>query len=227
MEATMRVLVVEDDDVIAGLLQQGLEDVGYSVVVAYDGRDGLREASESVFHLILLDIMLPGLDGMAVCKALRDRRNRTPILMLTARDGIDDKVRGLDSGADDYLAKPFDYKELLARVRALTRRERAQKSNLVRVADLEIDTLEHVVRRGGRELGLSHREFELLLALASHERQVFTRAMILERVWMSEPTSSNVVDVFIKSLRKKVDEGHEVKLIQTVWGVGYTLRGPE
>ncbi|MBB6050314.1 response regulator transcription factor [Armatimonas rosea] len=223
----MRVLVVEDDEVIAGLLQQGLEDAGYTVVVAYEGREGLREASESAFHLILLDVMLPGLDGMAVCKALRDRRNRTPILMLTARDAVDDKVRGLDSGADDYLAKPFDFKELLARVRALTRRERAQKSNLIRVADLEIDTVEHRATRGGRELSLSHREYELLVALASHERQVFTREMILERVWMSEPTTSNVVDVFIKSLRKKVDEGHESKLIQTVWGVGYTLRGPE
>ena len=157
----MRVLVVEDDEVIAGLLEQGLGDAGYSVVVAYDGHAGLREASESAFHVILLDIMLPGLDGMAVCKALRDRRNRTPVLMLTARDSIDDKVRGLDSGADDYLAKPFDFKELLARVRALTRRERAQKSNLVRVADLEIDTLEHVDRRGGRELVLSHREYQL------------------------------------------------------------------
>lgn len=223
----MRVLVVEDDEVIAELLQQGLEDAGYTVVVTYEGHEGLREASESAFHLILLDVMLPGLDGMAVCKALRDRRVRTPILMLTARDAVDDKVRGLDSGADDYLAKPFDFKELLARVRALTRRERALKSNLIRVADLEIDTVEHRATRAGRELGLSHREFELLLALASHERQVFTREMILERVWMSEPTTSNVVDVFIKSLRKKVDEGQELKLIQTVWGVGYTLRGPE
>lgn len=223
----MRILVIEDDEVIAGLLRQGLEDAGYTVTVRGAGDTGLEEASDGVYHLILLDRMLPGRDGISVCKALRERRNRTPILMLTARDGVDDKVSGLDAGADDYLPKPFDFKELLARVRALTRRERQHKSNVVRIADLEIDTVERQVRRAGQPLSLSFREFELLLALAAHERQVFTRETILERVWQSEPVSSNVVDVFIKSLRKKVDEGHEWKLIQTVWGVGYTLRGPE
>lgn len=223
----MRVLVIEDDEPIAAMLRLGLEDAGYTVTVVHEGQAGLDEALANSYHLLLLDLMLPGKDGFAVCSALRDQRNRTPILMLTARESVSDKVRGLDLGADDYLAKPFDFKELLARVRALTRRDRQNKARVIKVADLEIDTAEYRVVRAGQELNLSHREYELLEALASHESQVFTREAILERVWMSDPTASNIVDVYIKSLRKKVDAGHDIKLIQTVWGVGYTLRVPQ
>lgn len=223
----MQVLVIEDDAAIGALLKQGLEDAGYAVAWAQDGDEGLRQALAGSFQLILLDVMLPVRDGWSVCRALRDRRSRVPILLLTALDGIDDRVRGLDDGADDYLPKPFDFKELLARVRALTRRESGHRARVVRVADLEIDTGERRATRAGRDLDLTHREFELLLAMASRERQVFTREAILERVWQSEATTSNLVDVFIRSLRKKVDDGSEVKLIQTVWGVGYSLRGPE
>lgn len=223
----MQVLVIEDDAAIGALLKQGLEDAGYAVAWAQDGDEGLRQALAGSFQLILLDVMLPVRDGWSVCRALRDRRSRVPILLLTALDGVDDRVRGLDDGADDYLPKPFDFKELLARVRALTRRESGHRARVVRVADLEIDTGERRATRAGRDLDLTHREFELLLAMASRERQVFTREAILERVWQSEATTSNLVDVFIRSLRKKVDDGSEVKLIQTVWGVGYSLRGPE
>lgn len=223
----MRVLVIEDDEPIAAMLKIGLEDAGYSVTVVHEGQAGLDEALAKPYHLVLLDLMLPGKDGFSVCSALRDQRNRTPILMLTARESVADKVRGLDLGADDYLAKPFDFKELLARVRALTRRDRQNKARVIKVADLEIDTAEYRVVRAGQELSLSHREYELLEALASHESQVFTRESILERVWMSEPTTSNIVDAYIKSLRKKVDAGQELKLIHTVWGVGYTLRVPQ
>lgn len=223
----MQVLVIEDDAAIGALLKQGLEDAGYAVAWAQDGDEGLRQALAGSFQLILLDVLLPVRDGWSVCRALRDRRSRVPILLLTALDGVDDRVRGLDDGADDYLPKPFDFKELLARVRALTRRESGHRARVVRVADLEIDTGERRATRAGRDLDLTHREFELLLAMASRERQVFTREAILERVWQSEATTSNLVDVFIRSLRKKVDDGSEVKLIQTVWGVGYSLRGPE
>ena len=223
----MRILVIEDEEAIAGLLQQGLEDAGYSVTVAHDGTVGLQRALEGSFHLILLDLMLPGRSGLEVCNELRGRRSPTPILMLTARDTVEDKLRGFELGADDYLPKPFDFRELLARVRALLRRDRLHRARVIKIADLEIDTAAYRVTRAGQELALSHREYELLEALASHEGQVFTREAILDRVWRSDPTSSNIVDVFIKSLRKKVDAGHELKLIQTVWGVGYTLRGPE
>ena len=223
----MRVLVIEDDEPIAAMLRLGLEDAGYTVTVVHEGQAGLDEALANSYHLLLLDLMLPGKDGFAVCSALRDQRNRTPILMLTARESVSDKVRGLDLGADDYLAKPFDFKELLARVRALTRRDQKNKARVIKVADLEIDTAEYRVVRAGQELNLSHREYELLEALASHESQVFTREAIMERVWMSDPTASNIVDAYIKSLRKKVDAGHDIKLIQTVWGVGYTLRVPQ
>jgi len=223
----MRILVIEDEEAIAGLLQQGLEDAGYTVTVAHDGTAGLQRALEGSFHLILLDLMLPGRSGLEVCNELRGRRSPTPILMLTARDTVEDKLRGFELGADDYLPKPFDFRELLARVRALLRRDRLHRARVIKIADLEIDTAAYRVTRAGQELALSHREYELLEALASHEGQVFTREAILDRVWRSDPTSSNIVDVFIKSLRKKVDAGHELKLIQTVWGVGYTLRGPE
>jgi len=221
----MRILIVEDDEPIAGMIRRGLEEAKYQVDHASDGATGLKMASESNYGLVVLDLMLPRMDGWGVCEELRARRSRVPILMLTARDTIDDRVRGLDAGADDYLPKPFDFGEFLARVRALLRRDRVHRTRVIRVGDLEIDTAQRRVTRGSLPICLSRREYDLLEALAAHESHVLTREAIQERVWMNEEATSSTVDVYIGMLRKKVDAGHPVKLIQTVHGVGYTLRG--
>lgn len=223
----MKILLVEDEAGIASMIRRGLEAASYIVDTATDGLTGRKMALENVYSLILLDVMLPGMDGWRVCTDLRAHRVQTPILMLTARDTVEDKVRGLDTGADDYLPKPFDFQELMARVRALLRRDRVHRSRVISVADLTIDTAQRRVTRAGVEIGLSHREYELLEALAAHESQVLTRDVILERVWMDEESYSNTVDVYIGMLRKKIDAGHAVKLIQTVRGTGYTLRAPD
>ena len=223
----MKILLVEDEAGIAMLIRRGLSNANYAVETAADGAVGLEMALENTYSLIILDVMLPGMDGWQVCEELRAHRRQTPILMLTARDAVDDRVRGLELGADDYLPKPFDFRELLARVQALLRRDRVHRARLIRVADLEMDTAQRRVTRAGTEIGLSHREYELLEALASHESQVLTREVILERIWMDEDSYSNTVDVYVGMLRKKIDAGRAVKLIQTVRGVGYTLRVPE
>jgi DNA-binding response OmpR family regulator len=171
--------------------------------------------------------MLPKIDGWRICQMLREDGNDVPILMLTARGSIEDRVQGLELGADDYLPKPFAFPELLARVRALLRRDKKHKTRLIRVADLEIDTAQWRVTRAGVEIKLTHREYELLEALASREGQVLTRETIQERIWMDEESYSNTVDVHIGQLRKKIDTGHDVKLIQTIRGVGYALYRPE
>ena len=220
----MRVLLVEDDAGIATMIRRGLEDERYQVDVARDGARGLELARAGEYGLIVLDLMLPKIDGWQVCEQLRAAKNQTPILMLTARDSVDDRVKGLDTGADDYLPKPFDFKELLARMRALARRERIHRSRLIQIADLEIDTVGRRVTRHGIEIRLSHREFELLEALASNEGRVLDRQTIQERVWLNEEVYSNMVDVYIGTLRKKIDSGQDVKLIHTVHGVGYSLR---
>lgn len=220
----MKVLVIEDDAGIANMVRHGLEEANYLVEIASDGATGLQMALENTYGIIILDLMLPKMDGWQVCEELRRRRNRAPVLMLTARDAVDDRIRGLDAGADDYLPKPFDFQEFLARVRALLRRDRIHRTRIIRLADLEIDTSQRRVTRSGIEIGLSHREYELLEALAAHEGQVFTREAIQERVWMNETASSNTVDVYIAMLRKKIDAGHTIKLIHTVHGAGYTVR---
>lgn len=220
----MKVLLVEDDVAIARVVKRGLEQAGYQVDVAQDGVSGLEAVFGSIYNAIILDVMLPKMDGFLVCEELRKRKVRTPILMLTARGAVDDRIKGLDIGADDYLPKPFDFNELLARIRALLRRDKVHKARIIRVADLEIDTARRKVTRAGVEIGLSHREYALLEALASREGYVLTREMIQERVWMDDESYSNTVDVYIGMLRKKIDAGHEVKLIQTVRGVGYSLR---
>ncbi len=222
----MRLLVIEDDPVIATLLRKGLEQAQFEVDVVADGPTGLRRAREGAYGLIVLDVMLPGLDGWSICRTLRDRRDITPILMLTARDSIDDRVKGLEGGADDYLSKPFDFKELLARVRSLLRRDKLHKTRAIRVGDLEIDTATRVVVRAGQEIQLTPREFSLLEALALNEGRVLTREMIQDRVWMDDESFSDTVKVHIANLRKKIDAAHTVKLIQTVHGIGYTLRAP-
>ena len=223
----MNILVVEDDAVLSDLLRQGLEEAGFHVKLAADGGAGLQAAREGTFGLILLDVMLPKLDGWAVCRALRERRNTTPILMLTARDSILDRVRGLEGGADDYLPKPFDFAELLARVRALLRRDKLHKTRVVRVADLQIDTATRLVTRGEDELTLTPREYLLLEALVLNEGRVLTREMIQDRVWLDEESFSNTVNVHMSNLRKKLDSRYPHKLIHTVHGIGYTLRAPD
>jgi two-component system copper resistance phosphate regulon response regulator CusR len=223
----MRILLIEDDDVIAERIKFGLEKARFTVDVAYDGETGLRMAREGPYAVLILDLMLPVRDGWSVCEALRIRRNPVPILMLTARGAVEDRVRGLNTGADDYLPKPFDFNELLARVRALLRRDQIHKSGSLQIADLEIDSTNRQVRRDGRELVLTPREFSLLEALARNEGRTLTREHILERVWGDDESYSNTVSFHVASLRKKVDADYAVKLIHTVHGIGYVLRNPE
>ena len=222
----MHVLLVEDEPDMAAIVAEGLTEAGHKVDVAHDGETGLRLALTGQFALLILDVMLPGLSGWEVCERLRARRVLTPILMLTARDAVADRVHGLDLGADDYLPKPFDFAELLARVGALLRRERMHKARVIGIADLTIDTQARRVHRGGREIGLTPREYSLLEALASHEGQALTRERILDQIWQDDESLSNTVDVYIRFLRRKIDDPFPDKLIQTVHGVGYCLRAP-
>jgi len=222
----VRILLVEDDEVIAERIQAGLEKARYTVDVAYDGEHGLALAKDGAYALVILDVMLPRRDGWSVLEALRRRNKRVPVLMLTARDGVDDRVKGLDLGADDYLPKPFDFKELTARVRALLRRESVTKSNVIRIADLEIDVLARSTRRGGKDVSLTPHEFSLLEALARNSGRTLTREMIQECVWGDDESYSNVVSFHVASLRKKLDANAPTKLIHTVYGVGYVLRDP-
>lgn len=224
MKPGTRVLIVEDDRAIARFLQLQLEHHGYSVLCSYDGLSGLEAVSGFRPEVIVLDIMLPGLDGVGVLKKLRSEGNAVPVIMLTARDTAMDKVHSLDRGADDYLAKPFDTGELMARIRALLRR--VQGEEVIRVADLEIDTAAHIVRRGKRRIDLTAREYELLLFMARNVRRVLSRETLLSRVWDQDfDVGTNVVEVYISYLRKKIDAPGERRLIHTVRGVGYALRG--
>ncbi|HLK61711.1 MAG TPA: response regulator transcription factor [Chthonomonadaceae bacterium] len=220
----MRVLLLEDDEAIAEVVRQGLEEARYSVEVAENGEKGLEMAAQQEYELIILDIMLPEMSGWEVCQQLRARRDLTPILMLTARDATQDRVRGLDLGADDYLTKPFDFAELLARLRALQRRDKMHRTRLIQIADLEMDTGSRRVFRAGREVNLTEREYSLLEALAAYEGRTLTREFIQERVWHDDASYSNTVDAYIRLLRKKIDANHDLKLIQTIHGVGYALR---
>jgi two-component system copper resistance phosphate regulon response regulator CusR len=222
----MKILLIEDEPEIAAIVQRGLEEARYAVDVAEDGATGLDRALTGSYALIILDVMLPGMDGWQVCQRLRARRNPVPILMLTARDAVDDRVHGLEMGADDYLPKPFAFRELKARVQALLRRDRIHKAKIVRIADLELDTEAQRVTRAGEEIPLTQREYLLLEALATREGQVLTRDMIQQRVWRDDDSYSNTVDVHISSLRKKIDTDQEVKLIHTVHGRGYMVKGP-
>jgi len=221
----MRVLVVEDERRIAAYVKRGLEEQGYAVDVAYTGPEALDWAAVVNFDLIVLDILLPELDGIAVCRELRARGVRTPILMLTARDAIDDRVAGLDAGADDYLVKPFALKELLARLRALARRGAdTPRSSVLQVADLTLDTLTRRVRRGGKAIGLTAKEYAVLECLMREPGRVLTRTVIADHVWNYDVYhQSNVVDVYIRNLRRKIDDGFDLRLIHTVRGAGYRL----
>jgi DNA-binding response OmpR family regulator len=219
----MKILVIEDDFGISTMIRSGLEEAHYQIRVAKDGVKGLELARTHEYGLLILDIMLPKLDGWQICERLRAERNQTPILMVTARNSVDDRVRGLDIGADDYLPKPFEFRELLARVRALARRERVHRSNLIHIGDLEIDTVGKRVSRAGESIQLSHREFELLEALASNEGRVLDRQTVRDRVWLNDAMSSNMVDVYVRALRNKIDRNRSEKLIKTIHGVGYCL----
>lgn len=220
----MRILVVEDEPGIAQFIQQGLSEAGYAIDLVQDGKMGLDYALAAEYDVIVLDIMLPDLDGLAVLQELRHRSLKTPVLLLTARDTIADRVRGLDSGADDYLVKPFAFPELLARVRALLRRPPLQANTILQVGDLMMDTARREVRRADTLLDLSAREFTLLEYLMRHPNQVLTRTQIAEHVWNFDFfNESNVVDVYIGYLRRKLDRGGARPLIHTVRGVGYRM----
>jgi two-component system OmpR family response regulator len=221
----MRVLVVEDEVRTAALLRRGLSEAGYSVDTAVDGPDAVWRACEFSYDAVVLDVMLPGYDGLEVCRRLRDRGQWAPVLMLTARGDLAARVRGLDSGADDYLAKPFSFDELFARLRALIRRGAPERPALVHSGDLRLDPAARRVWRGDTELGLSPKEFALLELFLRHPGQVLTRIRILEHVWdYSYDGVSNVVDQYVGYLRRKIDRPFGVTQLETVRGVGYRLR---
>ncbi len=220
----MRVLLVEDERRIADFIRKGLSECGYAVDVAHDGEEALDWVDVAEFDIVVLDVMLPVRDGIEVCRELRGRGVQTPVLMLTARDAIEDRVRGLDSGADDYLVKPFAFAELLARLRALVRRERSASGPRLQVGELVLDTTTREVFRQDRAIGLTTKEYALLEYLMRHPNQVLTRTMIAEHVWNYDfDNATNVIDVHIRNLRRKMDDPFPDKLIHTVRGAGYRI----
>ena len=223
----MRILVVDDDRRLCGIMKRGLLEEGYAVDLAYDGEEGEWIAEAGSHDLIVLDIMMPGKNGIEVCQALRSKRINTPVLMLTARDTVEDRVRGLDAGADDYLIKPFAFNELLARVRALLRREAVSRSPRLQVGDLTLDTVTREVRRGERSIELTTKEYTILEYFMRHPNMVISRTMLQEHAWDYEFDSlSNLIDVYIRRLRRKIDAEGEASMFQTVRGAGYRLKGP-
>jgi DNA-binding response OmpR family regulator len=221
----MRILVVDDDRRLCAIIRRGLLEEAYAVDLAYDGEEGEYLAEVNPYDLIILDIMLPNKDGIEVCHALRVKKINTPILMLTAKDTVEDRVKGLDTGADDYLVKPFAFNELLARVRALLRREGMSKSPELRVGDLTLNTLTRQIWRGQRPIELTTKEYVILEYIMRHPNVLVTRTMIEEHAWDYDFDSlSNLVDVYVRRLRRKIDNEGEDSLIQTVRGAGYRLK---
>jgi heavy metal response regulator len=221
----MRVLVVEDERRLAGIIKRGLLEEGYAVDTVYDGEEAQFMAETTPYDLVILDIMLPVKDGLAVCRELRTKKINTPILMLTAKDSVEDKVRGLDCGADDYLVKPFAFRELLARLRALLRREAVTKTSRLQVADLVLDTMTREAWRGQKKVELTAKEYSILEYFMRHPDIVVTRTMIEENAWDYEFDSmSNVIDVYVRRLRRKIDDEGKESLIKTVRGAGYRMR---
>lgn len=220
----MRILLTEDEKNLSHSIKKGLTEEGYAVDQAFDGEEGLYLAESESYDLIILDVMLPKLDGITLCKELRKKQITTPVIMLTAKTQLQDKVTGLDAGADDYLTKPFEFLELISRIQALLRRSHKQTETVMRIEDLEVDPIHHTATRGGRKIDLTPKEFSILEFMARHKGEVVTRTQITEHTWdYNFDSLSNVVDVFIASLRKKIDGGHKKKLIRTVHGVGYKL----
>ncbi len=220
----MRILVIEDNHRLSSSLAANLAHEGYSVDAAYDGQEGQDLAELTPYDLIILDILLPEKDGLQVCRDLRRRRIHTPILLLTARDSVDDRVQGLDCGADDYLVKPFAMRELLARLRALLRRQSPYTNGRLEMGDLVVDPVTHTVEREGRSIDLTPKEFALLEFLLYHPNQVVTREMIEQHIWNYDfESESNVIDVYVRRLRRKIDDPFATKLLTTVRGVGYRL----
>lgn len=223
----MRLLLIEDDSRLNHTLTQSLREEGYAVDSAFDGVEGQELAESTSYDAIILDVLLPRKDGVEVCRALRQHRVTVPVIMLTARDAVADRVRGLDSGADDYLVKPFALHELLARLRALLRRSAPQKSGLLTVGDLCADPATHHVERAGQRIKLTVREFTLLEYFLRHPNQVLSRTQIEDHLWSYDFISaSNVVDVYVRRLRRKIDDPFAAKMIETLYGLGYRLRSP-
>ena len=222
----MKVLLIEDDIEAAKYIKNGLEESGYTVDHAADGRDGLFQATEYVYDVLIVDRMLPKLDGLAIIKALRESANQTPVLILSALSNVDDRVKGLKAGGDDYLVKPFAFAELLARVEVLARRKNAptNEQTVIRIGDLEMNLINRTVTREGQEIPLQNREFKLLEYMMRHPDQVITRTMLLENVWdFHFDPQTNVIDVQVSRLRNKVDKGFKKNLIHTVRGAGYKI----
>ncbi len=222
----MHILIVEDNPKVASFIKRGLQEEHYAVDVAADGKEGLFLAQSTEFDLIILDLLLPKQNGLEVLRALRKDGVATPVLILTAKDSPKDKVEGLDTGADDYLTKPFGFEELLARVRALIRRKSGASSNILKVSDLEMDLIKHKVTRAGKEIVLTSREYALLQYFLTNAGHIVTRTALSEHVWEHDfDTFSNVIDVHIARLRRKIDDGFSEKLLSTIRGTGYKLEG--
>ena len=222
----MRILLVEDEKKVADIIDRGLKAERFAVDVAHDGADGWELAAAYEYDLVILDLMLPGLSGTEILQKIRAKNQQVPILILTARDAMSDKVKNFEAGADDYLTKPFAFAELLLRVKALLRRGPVNRSSVLRVADLEIDRLSQNVKRAGKKIELTSKEYALLEYLATNPGRVFSRTMIIEHVWdQSFQGLTNIVDVYVRHLREKVDDPFPVKLLRTVRGVGYSLDG--
>ncbi len=221
----MRILLVEDERRLSNVIKKGLVEEGFAVDQAFDGEEGQYLAESESYDAIILDVMLPKLDGLKVCQSLRQKRITVPILMLTAKSQVEDKVTGLQTGSDDYLTKPFAFIELKARLQALLRRSHNQTDMTLKINDLELDPITHIAKRADKIITLTPKEFSILEFLMRHQNEVVTRIQITEHVWdYSYDTLSNVVDVFIATLRKKVDSGSKNKLIHTIHGVGYTIK---
>lgn len=223
--SAMRILVAEDEKKIAAFVRRGLAEAGFNVEVCHRGDDALHLASTERFDAVVLDIMMPGRDGLSVLRQLREKRHTVPVILLTARDGLTERIEGLDLGADDYIPKPFSIAELIARLRAIARRVSGEGLNLIQVADLTLNLLTREVQRAGRRIELTVREFALLEYLMRSPGRVHTRTQLCEQVWDYHfDPGTNVVDVGIQRLRRKIDDGHDVPLLHTVRGVGYTLK---
>jgi len=223
----MRILIAEDDEALGRFVRQGLESESYSVEIVSDGEQARQSATEQDFDLVILDLNLPKVDGVSVLRHLRLKKPSLPVLVLTQRTRVEDRVECLDTGADDYLPKPFSFSELSARIRALVRRSHLPSESVLQVADLKLDRVSRTVERAGRKVDLTTKEFALLEYLMRNTRRRITRSMILEHVWnLTFDTTTNVVDVYINYLRRKIDDGHGIKLIHTVRGVGYELSAP-